>query len=127
MKSVRTVLGLGVVALALNVGGAWAAGSYDDPKAPDSMPCVVLNRYEVQRLSQPQQQPPLYRGKAVIENVCGRAVEVRFCFQRAASASDGDRSCFAGPLRPWALASVEEPGAPGRITAPEYEWRFWHQ
>lgn len=107
----------------LSVGHAHAQDAFDDPSASGSVPCIVLNRYEIESLGRPH-EPARYRAQAVIENICGRAMEVRFCFLRAEPVDGADRSCFQGPLRPWAVASVEDNDAPARITAPEYQWRY---
>jgi hypothetical protein len=121
MAPLRAGIGL-CLGAALSLGGAQAQDAFDDPSGSGSVPCIVLNRYEVESLGRPHEHAR-YRAAAVIENICGRAMEVRFCFLRAEPVDGADRSCFQGPLRPWAMASVEENDAPARITAPEYQWR----
>jgi hypothetical protein len=123
MAPLRATLGLLLCAAALSAGGARAQDAFDDPSAPGSEPCIVLNRFEVTPLATAN-GPGHYRADAVIENVCARAMEVHFCFLRAQAADGNDRSCFQGPLRPWAMASVADDNVPTRVTSPEYQWRY---
>lgn len=123
MVPLRATLGLLLWVAALHGGTALAQDAFDDPSAPGDVPCIVLNRYEVHPLASTG-AAARYRGEAVIENICGRAMEVHFCFLRTESTDGDDRTCFQGAVRPWALASIEDDDAPARITSPEYQWRF---
>lgn len=99
-----------------------AAQVFDNPTMGEA-PCVFLNRYEVDR-SGAGDDGPLYRGSATIENVCGRALEVQFCFNYAPNEEGVEQNCFRGPLRPWSRSNVVNPATPARITGPSYEWRY---
>lgn len=100
------------------------AQGFDNP-TDNGTPCVHLNRYEVEPVRGSGADGPMYRGDAMIANVCGRAVDVRFCFQYGPNEEGGvDTSCYQGPVRPWAQANVTSQPLQDRISGPSYEWRY---
>ena len=99
-----------------------AAQAFDNPTMGEA-PCVFLNRYEVERVANGDDSPR-YRGSATIENVCGRALEVQFCFNITSNEAGIEQNCFQGPVRPWAKSNVVSEETPARITGPSYEWRY---
>ncbi len=116
-------IGCGLAALALPAPAqAQDNGAFDNP-GTGSGPCMVLNRFEVTDVPAGENSTA-YRGMAILENICGRAMEVSFCFELSEPVDDQSRSCFLGSVRPWDRVSVEEPGAGARIVAPELEWRY---
>jgi hypothetical protein len=119
----RTGLVLGGCVLAV-LGGqdAGAAESFDNPSA-GATPCLALNRYEVQPTRTPE-GISLYQASASVENICGRTLEVVFCFIYAEPVNGADRSCFGAIMRPWSNAQVEAPVSPTRIVSTEYRWRY---
>ena len=102
-------------------GASATAATFDNPKVGDA-PCVNLNRFEVTRAG--SEDAPRYRADAVLENACGRSVEVSFCLMYAEAVEGADRHCVEELLRPWAASTVVHEGAPVRITGPEYRWRY---
>jgi hypothetical protein len=110
--------------VAVLAGHQAVAQGFDNP-TDNGTPCVHLNRYEVEPIRVSGGDGPMYRGDAMIENVCGRAVDVRFCFQYGPNEEGGvDTSCYQGPVRPWARANVASQPVPERISGPSYEWRY---
>jgi hypothetical protein len=106
----------------LLLGGSALAQDYDNPTMGAS-PCIVLNDYRVRTVERGSESP-LYRARATIENICGRTMDVAFCFVQAEPVDDQDRSCYGAALRPGSVAQVENPGVPVRITNPEISWRY---
>lgn len=99
-----------------------AAQDYDNPTMAGA-PCVLLNSYEVEPTGGGDDGSP-YRASATIENICGRTLEVQFCFAYAPNDDGVERNCFQGPVRPWATSQVVNPETPFRITGSSYEWRY---
>jgi hypothetical protein len=112
------VFGLGaMVVLYGQIAGA--AESYDNP-TNGTAPCVVLSHYDARALG----RQPVYRAQATIENICGRSMDVRFCFRYAVATDDGDQRCFQGTLRPGASTAVEVARSQTRLAGPEFQWRY---
>lgn len=119
----RAGLVLGGCMLAVLGGqGAGAVESFDNPSA-GATPCLALNRYEVKPTRTPE-GISLYQASASVENICGRTLEVVFCFVYAEPVNEADRSCFGAIMRPWSNAQVEVPGSPTRVVSTEYRWRY---
>jgi hypothetical protein len=102
---------------------ARAADGYDDPSL-GTTPCVVLNRYELQRVGKRGAENPRFGARAEMENLCGRTVEVSFCFLYAQPVDGHTERCFDELLRPWSGDAVAHPTGPVRITGPSYHWRY---
>jgi len=100
-----------------------AAEDFDNP-ATNGAPCVFLDRYEVDPVAAEGEDGRRYRAEAMIQNVCGRALEVQFCFQYAPNDAGAERNCHEGSVRPWSKARVVEASAPARVTGPSYQWRY---
>lgn len=99
---------------------ALAQDQWDDP-APGESPCVMLNSYDVAPRGRGEERT--FGGEAALENLCGRSLEVSFCFLHPGD-EEKDRSCYQGPVRPWASTTVVTQGASSRIVGPEYHWRY---
>jgi hypothetical protein len=112
-----TTLGLCLAAV-----GADAADGFDNPSWGGA-PCLVLNDYQV-RTSRVADET-VFRANATVENICGRTLEVAFCFLYAEpTEEDVDRSCHSAVMRPWTRAQAQAPSAPTRIVGTDYQWRF---
>jgi len=119
-----SILAAGLLAAGLlPATGATAAQGYDNPTL-GAAPCVVLNRYEVSQVATPAAGDSGYLARAHIENICGRALEVSFCFLYAQPVDGTARSCSRELLRPWSDAAVRHDASPVRVTGPDYQWRF---
>lgn len=116
------IVGALLSASLLTGGSALAQQGWDNPR-DGGTPCIVLNNYAVEPVLWADGRTT-FRGEADIENLCGRAMEVSFCFLQAGGDDAYARSCYAGPVRPWASARVEEQEAGSRIAGAEYEWRY---
>ena len=121
MSVIRAIRLIALVTVPLG-HGALAQEDFDNP-TPGSAPCIVLNGYEVQAY-QLDPETPLYRGRATIENICGRTMDVAFCFVRTGPYDETERDCYGGPLRPGSTAELETPAVALRITSPEIKWRY---
>lgn len=121
MMRLGLVLG-GCVLAVLGGRAVEAAEPFDNPSA-GATPCLALNRYEVTP-TRTVEGISLYQASASVENICGRTLEVVFCFVYAEPVNDADRSCFGAMMRPWSNARVEVPGSPTRIVSTEYRWRY---
>jgi hypothetical protein len=119
MGWLRCLLGLGL-GLAVTAGSA-IAEDYDDP-ALGATPCVVLNSYASHAAASGGAET--FRAEAGIENVCGRSVEVSFCFPLVEAVGDVERQCVTSTLRPWSKARVHVEELPGRIIGVDYHWRY---
>lgn len=113
----RYLLGVSSVMLGL-APMAGAAESYDNP-AMGETPCVVLKSY--QALANGTES---YGAEATVENVCGRSVEIAFCFPFVAPGEDTEPHCTNGVIRPWATSRVEVNDLPARLAGPDYNWRW---
>lgn len=120
MAGIGAALGLSMATLGAS-GARGAEPEYDNPST-GAAPCIVLNRYEVEPYR--NNDSTVFRADATIENICGRTMEVRFCFLYSQAVDGKDRSCFSGPVRPWDTAEVVDPTAPARITRSDYQWRY---
>lgn len=101
---------------------ALAQEEYDSPRSGNS-PCIVLDEYIIDRV--PGQGGEMtYRARATLGNICGRSMEVRFCFILAEATDAGDRICHSGTVRPGSQTSVETEVVPSRIVDREIVWRF---
>ncbi len=96
------------------------ARGYDHPKQ-GTMSCVGRTPFQVTR---PGAGDASHGATARIENLCGRAVEVSFCFRYAQPVDGSDAHCVVQPLRPGSENAIELPAAPARITGPEYRWKY---
>lgn len=130
MATARTLSLAGLLAAAI-AGGAAAqdaapAGdqpAFDNPTLA-SVPCVVLNRYDVAP-SGHADGATQYRASASVENICGRTLDVEFCFLTAAAeGGEAGRSCYGAALRPGASAEVNAPGADARVVGTDYRWKY---
>ena len=133
MRLSKTVLALGGALLVLPaVAAAQDAPSaaateeqhpdFDNPMMGDT-PCLVLSRYDSGRApgARNNAQSP---ARADFENICGRALEISFCFLYAQPVEDEDRACYAGSLRPYERSYAVNPPVPVRIAGPDYYWRY---
>lgn len=114
--------GLGLCAT-LGVGAqGLAAAEYDNPSF-GSVPCIVLNEFKVESTGL---VPPDagYRGKATVENICGRTMDVSLCFLYAGADAESERSCFGGVMRPWDSVDVETKEGPVRVTGLDIDWKY---
>lgn len=107
---VATVIGLAPLAKANE--------SYDNP-AMGSTPCVILQSYQSS-----SNAADTFGAKATVENVCGRSVEVTFCFPLIAGSEEAEPHCTNGLLRPWATSRIEVSDLPTRLANPDYQWRY---
>ena len=113
----RCILGASAVLIGLG-STAKAAGSYDNPTMGDT-PCVVLKSYQAIA-----DGTDSYGAEATVANVCGRSVEVAFCFPFVAPGEDTEPHCTSGLLRPWATSRVEVSDLPAQLATPDYQWRW---
>ncbi len=114
---------LGGAVLAFTTSAAQAQETSFDNPGTETGPCVALNDYEVQRTTGAE-GATAFRGTAVLENICGRAMEVKFCFRLAEPVDDKSENCFEGSIRPWDSVNVIDPAAGARIVGANYEWRY---
>ena len=116
---------VGMVLLAGLTAGraASAAGDYDNPTLGIA-PCVVLNSYAATRTSKRKAEDPRYAARAAVENICGRTLELSFCFLYAEEVDGNNRHCVDEMIRPGSGTKVSHEGVPVRVTAPEYRWRY---
>ena len=123
MQPVPLALGL---AFLLAAGAASAQGAkqegYDNPTA-GTAPCLVLDRYETGTASLSDGKPG-HKASAGFQNICGRALEVSFCFLYMEPVEDKDRACYAGSLRPYGRSYAVNGATPTRIAGPDYAWRY---
>jgi len=113
---VATVIGLAPLALA---PPAEASETYDNPTM-GTTPCVILQSYQSS-----SNTADSFGAKATVENVCGRSIEVSFCFPFIAANEDIEPHCTNGLLRPWATTRIEVSDLPAKLANPNYHWR-WH-
>lgn len=127
MKRIPLLVGLA----AATVAGAAVAQEAAEPPADGfdnptlgSVPCVVLNEYDVAPTGQIEGETQ-YRAYASVENVCGRTLDVEFCFITAAvDEGEAGRTCYGAALRPWMSAEVTKPGGAGRVVGTDYRWKY---
>jgi len=121
--SARRGLALACWATVLLGSGLPAAGQeFDNPKTGNA-PCIVLSRYQVEEGRSSEGQPE-HRASAALRNICGRSVEITFCFAYREPVNGVDRSCFGGLVRPWSDSQVQTPTGPVMITGFEQQWRY---
>ncbi len=99
------------------VGAANAQDSYDNPTLGET-PCLVLKSYQATNDAQG------YGATAEVENICGRSVEVNFCFPLVAAGEDTEPYCQDGVIRPWATAEVRVDDLDNRLAGPDFRWRW---
>ncbi len=116
MRTWRHVLGVAAVFGLAQL--AEANETYDNP-AMGVTPCVVLQSYQASSNS-----AETFGARATVENVCGRSVEVSFCFPFVAPGEEIEPHCTSGLIRPWATSRVEVSDLPARIANPDYQWRY---
>ena len=114
----RYLLGMSAAAIGF-ASMAGAAETYDNPAMGDT-PCVVLKSYQAHSNGKGG-----YGAEAEVENVCGRSVDVAFCFPFVAPGEETEPHCTNGLIRPWATSRVEVSDLPARLAGPDYSWR-WH-
>ena len=114
----RYLFGVASATLAL-ASVATASESYDNPTLGGT-PCVVLKSY--QALSNGADS---FGAEAMVENVCGRSLDVSFCFPLVGMDEASEPHCANGLLRPWATSKVAVSDLPARLAGPDYSWR-WH-
>lgn len=127
MKRLALLVGLGAAAAAWGTAdaqeGTAPSGEFDNP-ALGSVPCVVLNRYDVSPAGQANGTPQ-FKAYASVENICGRTLDLEFCFTMAESEEgEAARNCYGAALRPWTSAEVNKPGGPARVVGTDYRWRY---
>lgn len=110
-----------LVTASAGAAAAQTQESFDNPGI-GSVPCVVLKQYDTGQAKVGGELH--YRATASLENICGRSLEVRFCFVYAEAVDEVDRSCYGTVLRPWASAEAKLADVGSRIVATEYQWRF---
>lgn len=96
------------------------APAYDNP-TQGTMSCVGLTYFQVTRAGAGAAS---HGAMARIENLCGRAVEVSFCFRYAQPVEGSDAHCVVQPLRPGGENGIELSDSPVLITGPEYRWKY---
>jgi hypothetical protein len=96
-----------------------ASDGYDNPGTGDT-PCVVLESY--QSLASGTGS---FGAEATVENICGRSVEIAFCFPFVAPGEDTEPHCTSRLIRPWATSRIAVTDLPARLAGPDYRWR-WH-
>ena len=121
MARIDATIGLGLL-LGASVFAVRAGEHYDNPVAGPG-PCVVLEEYSV-RPAATTGEPGGYEADVVIENICGRSVDVALCLVYAKPLEDRDRSCFGGLIRPWSRTEIRGAAIPTRASRPEYNWRY---
>ena len=107
--------------LAAAAPAAAAEAAFDNP-GMGSAPCVVLNQYAA--TTPGRGDAGTYAAFAELENICGRTVDVAFCFQLAEASGGEDALCVDGIIRPWSTAKRIAIESPVRITGPQYRWRY---
>ncbi len=96
--------------------------AFDNPTL-GTVPCIVLNRYDVAPAGRVGDEAQ-YRASASVENICGRTLDVEFCFLTAAQEGEAGRSCYGAALRPWTSAEVNAPGSAARVVGTDYRWKY---
>lgn len=124
IDAVRMALLAGLLAAATAGGAAAQDAPAEEPPAFDNpalgtVPCVVLNGYDVAPTGNAQ-----YRASASLENICGRTLDVEFCFLTAGEEGEAGRSCYGAALRPWMSAQVNAPGSAARVVGTDYRWKY---
>lgn len=112
-----TRLGIGLVIGVASLVGAsvgTAQVTYDNPRIGEA-PCIVVTKYEA----------TAQQARAAVDNICQRAVEIRFCFQYLGTDGAMGQECFVGPVRGGESALATTTVSAARFTGPSYEWRFF--
>ena len=116
MQVWQCFLGVSVMVIGL-APSAEANETYDNPLRGEA-PCLVLNGYQASG------NGDRFGAVANVENICGRSVEVSFCFPFVEPVDDVDRACQNGVVRPWATSTVAISDQPAKLTGPDYQWRY---
>lgn len=96
--------------------------AYDSPQM-GTAPCIVVDEYIIDRV--PDQGGQIaYRARVKLGNICGRSMDVRFCFMLAEPTDAGDRICHAGTVRPGSQTTIATDVVPTRIVDREIAWRY---
>lgn len=111
------LVGLGAILAAVSgTSGAAATETFDNPMS-GGVPCMTLISHSVDPDSGG------FKARAVLENVCGRTMDVSVCFNHV-GADGASESCYGGIVRPTDTTVVVDRNAGGRIIGPTYEWRY---
>jgi hypothetical protein len=94
-----------------------AQDGYDNPSL-GSAPCLVLKSYRSTVSGE------TFGADATVENICGRSIEVAFCFPYLAPAEEAESHCVNGMIRPRAAAAIEVEDLPAQLSGPDYKWRY---
>ena len=105
--------------LLLLAGGVAAEDGYDNPGLGDT-PCLILKSYHASSTGD-----AAFGAVAEVENVCGRSVEVAFCFPLVTPDEGAAPHCQNGVVRPWGSAEITVSDLPARLAGPDFSWR-WH-
>ena len=117
MQGWRDLLGV-ASALTVFMPLAAAGETYDNPAMGDT-PCIVLKSYQANANGIES-----YGADATVENVCGRSVEIAFCFPLVAPGEETEPHCTSSVIRPWATSNVSVSDLPARLAGPDYQWRW---
>lgn len=117
MRARDCLVGLSLITTLVTVGAAHAQDAFDNPTLGDT-PCLVLKSYQA------TSNNAGYGAAAEVENICGRAVEVSFCFPLVAAGEDTEPYCRNGVIRPWATAEVKVDDLDNRLAGPDFQWRW---
>ena len=118
MRARDCLLCLSLVLPLAAVGTAHGQDSYDNPMLGET-PCLVLKSYRALNNGASG-----YGATAEVENICGRSVEVNFCFPLVAAGEDSEPYCQTDVIRPWATAEVEVADLDNRLAGPDFHWRW---
>ncbi|NJO37253.1 MAG: hypothetical protein HC871_06085 [Rhizobiales bacterium] len=118
MRARDCLVGLSLISGLGVIGAALAEETYDNPTL-GSAPCLVLKSYQAINHGAAG-----YGAKAEVENICGRSVEVDFCFPLIDAGEDTEPYCRNGVIRPWATAEVRVDDLDNRLAGPDFRWRW---
>ncbi|MCB1743360.1 MAG: hypothetical protein KDK91_23490 [Gammaproteobacteria bacterium] len=125
----RITRSLLVVAATLCWMGPASGEGFDNPTRA-GIGCIALDEFRA-RPTVPLRSPPTGRqsqaghsASAVVENLCGRTVEMKFCFLLASGDADKRQACSEQLVRPSERARVTLKLSELRIIGSEYEWRY---
>ncbi len=108
---------LGVVLMISLAPSAKASEAYDNPGMGDT-PCVILQTYQASN------GDSSFGAAATLENVCGRSVEVSFCFPFVTTDDGIEPHCRNDVLRPWGTSRIVVSDLPAKLANPDYSWRW---
>jgi len=118
---VRLILSFGLcILLAGFLYTAQAGDDYDNPSM-GSTPCITVDTYRVREVAGGALP---YKVDAILQNICGRSVELSLCLVYVTPVEGVDRSCYGSLVRPGSRAQILGAGVPVRVSRPEYSWRY---